>query len=354
MKIFPLHSRRGFAVLMVMVVVTVLSILAGALAIFLKVESQLAANSNDSEKLLWAGRAGVDRACWILANEPGGPTSLKQIWAGGSGTDAETNGPLVGISLTGYPVGDCTVDISMEEQESKFNVNTADEQLLRQILTAMGAKPDEIATVSDSIQDWIDQDDATKPAGAESDYYQGNVPPYHAKNAPVDDIEELQLIKGVTPLIYYGGSTDSGQPFQKHHLGFNTGPGASEEIFFGLREVLTPYSSGKLNINTASSNVLSCIPEMDGNAIEGILNLRNSAGDTFTGGGDGIIRDLNMLQSVVPNPATMQQIQRYCTVMGNTYEVTVTAHAWPNQRQFKAVIIRSDRNRAQIVSFSPN
>jgi hypothetical protein len=90
---------------------------------------------------------------------------------------------------------------------------------------------------------------------------------------------------------------------------------------------------------------------MDGATVEGILNLRDSAGDTLTG--DGVLRDLNMLQSVVPNPAAMQQLQRYCTVQGNTYEVTVTAHAGPNSRQFVAVIIRGDRNRAQIVSFYP-
>jgi general secretion pathway protein K len=352
MKVTLHSSRRAFAVLMVMVVVTVLSILAGALAVFLKVESQLAANANDSEKLLWAGRAGVDRACWILANEPGGPTSLKQIWAGGPGVGPETNSPLMGISLTGYPVGDCTVDISMVEQESKFNVNTADDQLLRQILTAMGAKPDEISTVADSIRDWIDGDDATKPAGAESDYYQGQIPPYFAKDAPVDDIEELQLVKGVSPLVFKGGSVaDPSIPFKRHKLGFNAGPGPSEDLLFGLRDVLTPYSSGKVNINTVSSNVLACIPEMDGATVEAILNLRDSAGDTLTG--DGVLRDLNMLQSVVPNPAAMQQLQRYCTVQGNTYEVTITARAGANSREFVAVVIRSDRNRVQVVGFHP-
>jgi general secretion pathway protein K len=352
MKVALHSSRRAFAVLMVMVVVTVLSILAGALAVFLKVESQLAANSNDSEKLLWVGRAGVERACWILANEPPGPTSLKQIWAGGPGIGAETNSPLMGVTLTGYPVGDCTVDISMVEQESKHNVNTADDQLLRQILTAMGAKPDEISTVADSIRDWIDGDDATKPAGAESDYYQGQMPPYFAKDAPVDDIEELQLIKGVTPLVFKGGSVeDPSIPFKRHKLGFNAGPGPSEDLLFGLRDVLTPYSSGKVNINTVSSNVLACIPEMDGVAVEGILTLRDSAGDTLTG--DGVIRDLNTLRSVVPNPAALQQLQRYCTVQGNTYEVTVTAYAGANSRQFVAAIIRSGNNRAQIVGFHP-
>jgi type II secretory pathway component PulK len=294
----------------------------------------------------------VERACWILANEPGGPTSLKQIWAGGSGLGPETNSPLMGISLTDYPVGDCTVDIAMVEQESKFNVNTADDQLLRQIMTAMGAKPDEITTVADSIRDWVDQDDATKPAGAESDYYQGLLPPYYAKNAPIDNIEELQMIKGVTPLVYKGGSVeDPSAPFKRHKLGFNAGPGASEDLLFGLRDVLTPYSSGKLNVNTASSNVLACIPEMDGNAVDGILNLRNSAGDTLTG--DGVIRDWNFLPSIMPNPVAQKQIQNYCAFAGNTYEVTVTAHAGQNSRQFVAVIIRSGNNRAQVVSFYP-
>ena len=37
----------------------------------------------------------------------------------------------------------------------------------------MGADAGDISLVSDSILDWIDADDATRPAGAESDYYQG-------------------------------------------------------------------------------------------------------------------------------------------------------------------------------------
>ena len=74
LKISLHSSRRGFAVIMVMIAITVLSIMAGALAIFMKVESHLAQNSNDSEKLLWLGRSGAERACWILAQEPpGGP-----------------------------------------------------------------------------------------------------------------------------------------------------------------------------------------------------------------------------------------------------------------------------------------
>ena len=139
MKISLRSSRHGFAVIIALVAVAVLSILAGALAMFMKVENQLAQNGNDDEKLLWVGRAGVERACWILANEPSGPTSLKQIWAGGAGEDAETNSPIMGISLDGFPVGDGSVSLKLIEQESKINVNGADSQLLHQILTTMGA-----------------------------------------------------------------------------------------------------------------------------------------------------------------------------------------------------------------------
>lgn len=350
MNISRARSSSAFAVLMVMVVVTVLSILAGALAIFLKVETQLTANSNDSEKLLWIGRGGVQRACWILANEPGGPTSLKQIWAGGPGDGPETNGPLAGISLKDFPVGDGFVDIEMTEMESKFNVNTADSELLRQILTTMGVDAGQISDVADSIQDWVDPDDATKPAGAESDVYQGMTPPYNAKNAPIDDIQELQLIRGITPEMFKGGEANPNAPFKKHRLGFGGGRGEAADYLFGLRDVLTPYSSGKVNVNTASSNVLACIPLMDGVSVQGILTFRESAGDTMTG--NGVINNLSQLQAVIPNPQALQQLQRYCGVAGSTYEAHITARAGNNTREFVAVIIRGPRG-ATVVSFYP-
>ncbi|HEY2330063.1 MAG TPA: hypothetical protein VGI63_09660 [Verrucomicrobiae bacterium] len=350
MKISFPQPRAGFAVIMVMIAITVLSILAGALAIFMKVESQLTANSNDSEKLLWAGRAGVERARWIFSQEPGGPTSLKQIWAGGPGDGPETNSPLMGLSLTGYQVGDGTVDIEMTEQESKFNVNTADAALLQQTLTTMGVDASEISVVSDSIMDWIDPDDATRPAGAESDYYQGLTPPYNAKNAPIDNIEELQLIKGVTPLMFKGGSSaDPNSPFQHHKLGFGNAPG-QEDYAYGLRDVFTPYSSGKVNVNTAGTNVLASIPGADENSVQGIMMLRDSAGDTT--GMNGVIHSLDQLRAVVPNPEALQQLQRYCTVSGNVYEVHVTAHAGTNTREFIAVIIRNG-NQSSVASFYP-
>ena len=319
MKISLHKSRRGFAVIIALVAVAVLAMLAGALAVFMKVENQLAQNGNDDEKLLWLGRAGVERACWILAQEPGGPSSLKQIWAGGPGDGPETNSPLSGVTLDNYPVGDGTVSLHIIELESKININRADTPLLTQVLTTMGVDASLISVVSDSIQDWIDTDDATRPAGAESDYYQGLTPPYYAKDAPMDDIEELQLVKGVTPLMFKGGTAaDPNSPFQHHKLGFGNAPGQAEDYPFGLRDVFTPFSNGKVNVNTADENVLSCIPGIDTTSIQNIMTLRDSEGGL--NGTGGIIRDINsQLRSVVSNPQALQQINNYCGVSGSTY-----------------------------------
>jgi general secretion pathway protein K len=351
MKISLHKSRRGFAVIIALVAVAVLAMLAGALAVFMKVENQLAQNGNDDEKLLWLGRAGVERACWILAQEPGGPSSLKQIWAGGPGDGPETNSPLSGVTLDNYPVGDGTVSLHIIELESKININRADTPLLTQVLTTMGVDASLISVVSDSIQDWIDTDDATRPAGAESDYYQGLTPPYYAKDAPMDDIEELQLVKGVTPLMFKGGTAaDPNSPFQHHKLGFGNAPGQAEDYPFGLRDVFTPFSNGKININTADANVLQCLPGMDANSSQAIITLRTSDGGADNN--NGVIASLGQLQPVVSNPQAFQSINNYCTIRGDTYEVHATAQVGASQREFIAVIYRVG-NHTEVVGFHP-
>ena len=117
----------------------------------------------------------------------------------------------MGLTLDNYPIGDNYVSVKIIDLERKININTANDALLRQVLTTQGADAGDISTVADSIQDWIDTDDATRPAGAESDYYQGLTPPYYAKNAPMDDLSELMLVKGITLDMYKGNSATNDQ-----------------------------------------------------------------------------------------------------------------------------------------------
>ena len=89
----------------------------------------------------------------------------------------------------------------------------------------------------DSIIDWLDFDDEPSVNGAETDYYSSLDPPYAAKNGPMDSIEELLLIPGITPEFYFGDPDDEQVP---------------------LNKLLTVHGhpEGKLNINTAELEVL--------------------------------------------------------------------------------------------------
>src|SRR6185312_9056447 len=192
MKIRFQNSKSGIALIVVMIAVFVLSMLAGAFAYSMKVETKLAMNANNQADLEWIGRSGVEYARWILGQTMSCPyDSLNQKWAGGPGGACDTNGPLADISLSDVPVGNGTFSIKITDLERKVNVNTADPAVLEQAMKVIGADAEEGATIIDSIRDWIDRDDATHNNGAESDYYQGLTPPYNAKNGPLDDVSEL-------------------------------------------------------------------------------------------------------------------------------------------------------------------
>jgi general secretion pathway protein K len=352
MNLFIARKNSGVAVIFVLIAITVMSIMAGLFAYSMKVETRLAANANNDEQLLWIGRAGIERARWILALEGQVPfTDKNQIWAGGPGEGPETNSALNGISLDNFPVGEGTVSLKMTELESKININRADTPLIQQALTAMGVDANSLSVVADSIQDWVDTDDATRTAGAESDYYQGLTPPYYAKNAPMDDISELLLVKGVTLAMFKGGSAtnDMGAAFQHHHLGFGSAPGETPDYPFGLQDVFTPFSSGQINVNTADENVLQCLPGLDTTSVQNIIKFRSGEGGAD---GSGAFMSLSQLQPLV-GQAAMAQIGRYCTVRGSTYEVHATAQIGDYKREYIAVLFRNGPS-VQVVSFHWN
>src|SRR5207245_1925010 len=64
--------------------------------------------------------------------------------------------------------------------------------------------PNMTEDVADAIVDWIDINNTPRPHGAEDDYYLQLVPPYHCKNGPLDSLEELLMVRGVTPELLFG------------------------------------------------------------------------------------------------------------------------------------------------------
>ena len=75
--------------------------------------------------------------------------------------------------------------------------------MVNNLLVNLGSPPEEANRIVDSILDWKDEDDLHRLNGAESDYYQSLPHPYKARNADFESLEELLLVKGVTPDILY-------------------------------------------------------------------------------------------------------------------------------------------------------
>ncbi|WP_457639345.1 type II secretion system minor pseudopilin GspK [Persephonella sp.] len=121
-------------------------------------------------------------------------------------------------------------------------------------------------TVLYNIIDWIDKNDYSN-GGAE------RYPDYPAKNEKLDSLEELKLIGGITEKVYSGTVTAQG-------------------FVPGLRSILSVYSNGKVNVNTASKWVLMSLdPDIDETLASGIIAYRKE--HPFKN-----INDLNLVEGI--------------------------------------------------------
>jgi len=64
--------------------------------------------------------------------------------------------------------------------------------------------PNMTEDVANAILDWISPGETPRSDGAKDDYYSSLTTPYHCKNGPLDSMEELLLVRGVTPQLLFG------------------------------------------------------------------------------------------------------------------------------------------------------
>ncbi|MFH1228013.1 MAG: hypothetical protein V1701_08960 [Planctomycetota bacterium] len=117
----------------------------------------------------------------------------------------------------------------MRDEESKININTASQKVLETLFKNQydALTPSEAESIANSIIDWRDEDSVERQGGAENSYYQALPIPYPCKNKFFNCIEELLLVKGIT-----------------------------DNIFDKVGNCITVYGDGRVNINTASREVL--------------------------------------------------------------------------------------------------
>lgn len=157
------------------------------------------------------------------------------------------------------------VRYGLEDESTRLNLNallTVDrlrENAGRDLLMGL---PGMTVDVADAILDWMDDDDEPREYGAESSYYQGCRPPYAAKNAPLDTVEELLLVRGVTPQLLFGADTNRNGMVDPHESNLAYATGTAGLALGGSDDLVATGSmdrgwSGYLTLYSAEKNVSS-------------------------------------------------------------------------------------------------
>jgi hypothetical protein len=102
-----------------------------------------------------------------------------------------------------YETGQATVVI--EKEQEKVNINKADNAQLRTALARAGLEENATDTLADMIADFIDADELPRLKGAELDHYRRMGLPYGPFDGPLQSVDQLLLIPGITPQLLYGG-----------------------------------------------------------------------------------------------------------------------------------------------------
>lgn len=279
-------SRRGAVLLLVLWLIVAISLLGVSFSAAIRTEVNAARNVVDQKQGYYLARAGVEYAVYKILESQSAfsqPQSLAETAAAEDQGLQEVSDVLAGSSTLQLDNGSAEIEII--DETGKINLNAPLDQsfsdLIYNLLIMVGVEPERADEITDSIIDWRDPDDYVSPSGAESEYYQSLPDPYRAKNGNFDVPDELLLVKGVTPEIYYGkkGQTEAGEKVD----------------LYGLQKYFTTFVVGNaINVNSAPLPVLAALPYLDFDQASRIYELRQ----------EGPIRDATQLMEQIPGLST--------------------------------------------------
>jgi general secretion pathway protein K len=223
--------RRGGALLTVLWLSAALSAIAFSLANNVRGETERASTYVDGLRAYYLATGGLDRALLYVDWGYQLPDGTPRYWV-----------PGIPILRFQFPTGEAEVEIIPEG--AKININRAEPEQLYALLLGAGSDPARAREITLGIVDWRG---AAPDGPTEFDrFYLSLNPSFRSRHTSFEEIEELLLIKGMTPEIFYGS--------------FARGPEGRLVPRAGLRECVTVYGSGgAVDVNSAEPAVLSAV-----------------------------------------------------------------------------------------------
>jgi len=241
------HGESGVALILALVFVALLAALVFAFLYEMEVDASFAQNQGADFQALLAARSAVVNGMMILAEQ-----YADMIESGMPPVDSELDGSQWAAGATFQTLNEASMRTAISDEYGKINLNALlilnngvkekNEPLVEALRQFFALREMTSFDPVDAILDWLDYGDmdAQEPEGAENDYYTSLENPYPCKNGPMDSIEELLLIKGITPELYFGDAEQEQLP---------------------LSEYLTVHGDwdGKINVNTAREEVIAAV-----------------------------------------------------------------------------------------------
>lgn len=236
-KSFVAH-QGGIALITVMWMVAFLTVLAASATVMARSNIQLARNVVGVAQARNEAEGGIYYALTRLIDA----SSTK--WIG--------NGSTYRVPKSGM-----TVDITIQDEAGRIDINVADEELLRNLFLAGGASAELADDCAAAVMDWRDEDQFHRNHGAESDDYRDAGRSYAPRNGPFLNIGELRLVLPLT-----------------------------KELFQAVRPALTIYSGSEgVNPALAPAMALLTISGGDREAVtQYMINRAASPGQLITAG----------------------------------------------------------------------
>ncbi len=211
--------RAGYVIFAVLVVIVVLSLVAYRFTATMTAEAQASARARTDAQVKLAAVSGLHYAAAVLSDREtfaseldGNPFDNSDVFerveissSGGSGTGRSAYFDIRSVArLDG---GTYEQRFGAIDEGGKININSmmALDSTGNMLYNALMQLPNMSADIADAIVDWVDADDVPRASGAESSEYQSRPNPYKARNGPLNSLDELLLVKGVTPELLYGG-----------------------------------------------------------------------------------------------------------------------------------------------------
>ncbi len=209
----PLH-RRASVLLLVLVVVAMLALGTNTYLQLMQTEHRAVRRHGRQLQSLRLAESGVEYLKTFIVKTPAQLVTLGGLVNNASYLKAQIADDqardvdrgrftlLAPAQLNGLYAG---VRYGVENESAKLNLHTLlAEGLESEARNRLMMLPSMTVEIADAILDWIDPDDVPREYGAELAYYSGLLPAYKPRNGPISGLDELLLVRGVTPELLYG------------------------------------------------------------------------------------------------------------------------------------------------------